>query len=166
MILIYDGFHNKSKCRVDVFGNVVIATQLDTYDNTGTSITNAVEVVAKTVCDEFKIKYEDLIFIEHYQGEKYKLVTLELDNVKGYHDEVFKNPHWNNISLDEIAKLLKEKVGINEVENFISEDKKRLEKYYQDRIELLEGLCPHSHTIEYNNNEKKCLLCEKIVNHI
>lgn len=165
MILLYDGFNKKSKCRVDVFGNVVIATQLTSYDNTGTSITNAIEVVAKAACDQFNIKYEDLILIEHNEDQGYQLVKLELDNVKGTYDQVFKNVKWKNISINDIANLLKKEVGINKVENFISEDKKRLEQYYQDRIELLEGLCPHSHTIEYNDNEEQCFLCEKIIKH-
>jgi len=81
----FKGFWNcESKCRVDYFEGknawegkrVIVVTELD--DNTGTSVTNAAEILAK----DLKYNPKTDIFVEHYTKESggystYDIVTFE-----------------------------------------------------------------------------------------
>lgn len=158
MILLFDGFHSISKCNVDVFGNVVLATQLDLNGDPGTSITNAAETVAKTACDKFNIPYEELTWIEHYKGDYYKVVTFDL------HEDGFKNPSWRAVTLEEVAELIKPNLPGFDLDNFIVNDKKKLDEEYQDRMKLLVSLCPHTHSVVSKaDNMNHCFACDKIL---
>ncbi len=61
-----------SHCRLRVFkhdgGVVVIMTE--TSDNTGTSVTNAIEDVATLVCERFSLNPLQTVFIEHYPDSR------------------------------------------------------------------------------------------------
>lgn len=83
-----------SYCNINVKGNLVIVTEL--RSNPGVSITNAAEIIAEKVCKNFKIKPEELIYIEHYQSEKsflrttdtFDFVEFDINNGK------FSEPKW------------------------------------------------------------------------
>jgi hypothetical protein len=69
----YTGFHGcASFCRLRVFkrdaGAVVVMTE--TGDNSGTSVTNAVEEVATQACERYSLNPHNTIFIEHYPDSR------------------------------------------------------------------------------------------------
>lgn len=89
---------------------IVIATDL--YDeNPGTSITEWNTKLAKELCDKYEIDYKQLIYIEHTPYKKTKLsfnqesffkVNFEIT------DDKFENPKWQELTIEEIDKLLTE----------------------------------------------------------
>ncbi len=88
----YNG--NVGYCDIKVYHNVVIATEVG-Y-STAASITNAAELVAMQVCKAKRIKMQDIVWIEHYEGngitpETYDRVQFEIENNKFY------NPKWTRI---------------------------------------------------------------------
>ncbi|NFL43162.1 hypothetical protein FDB61_15855 [Clostridium botulinum] len=157
MILFFPGFHRISQCNVDVFGRVVIATQ-DLEELPGTSITNAAEEVAKAACREFKIPCEELIFIEHYKEEHYKIVDFTVKNGE------FFNPDWRTITLEEASKIINANCDINKIDKFIYEEKKLIEKTYNDRLKFFHSICSHRHTFNKSIDKKNhCCACDLIV---
>ena len=164
MLLLFDGFWRTSKCYVDMFGDIALVTQVDFDDDPGTSITNAAEEVAKSICDQFKIDYEKLIFIEHYKDSDwtknyYKLVSFEIKNNQ------FTNPNWRNVSIEEISELIRKNLSVNEIDTFVVKEKDKLDRNYKDRLKFLEGICPHSHSIlsDKENEETHCFACDKLL---
>ena len=101
----YKGYYDcPSQCRLQVNGNVVIVTDLD--GDTGTSITNMAEHLATQVINEFGIKPENLVWIEHYPErghpldrfpENFDLVTFTWDGQR------FRKPVWKPM-ISEVAK--------------------------------------------------------------
>ena len=101
----YVGFHGcRSFCKLEILPlpsgrTVVIATELP--DNPGTSVTNACEILASSVCVGFGIDPSTLVWLEHYgyassspsgNPRRFDLVSLELLPVG--HDGLFTNPSW------------------------------------------------------------------------
>ncbi|WP_394885133.1 hypothetical protein [Clostridium butyricum] len=156
MFLFYKGFHNTGICNIDKFGRVFLVTQ-DVSDYPCTSITNAAEVVAQAICEKYEIKPEELIFIEHYKGDNYKLISFSIQNNK------FIDPRWRRIELEELKSLISANATENEVENFIVNERKKIEKEFKDRMDLLTKLCSHEYDM-YNDIDKKrhCFYCNKI----
>lgn len=92
-----------SKCDLFLNGNVVLVTEL--ADNTGTSITNAAEGLATEICEKYKIKFKNLVWIEHYPDsglydETFDMVTFEVIGGRLY------NPSWKRISKDKAYDLM------------------------------------------------------------
>ena len=89
---------------------IVIATDL--FDeNPGTSITEWNTKLAKELCDKYEIDYKGLIYIEHTPDKKTKLsfnqesfFKVEFDIT----DDKFENPKWQEISKEEVNKLITE----------------------------------------------------------
>jgi hypothetical protein len=89
---------------------IVIATDL--FDeNPGTSITEWNTKLAKELCDKYEIDYKRLIYIEHTPDKKTKLsfnqesfFKVEFDIT----DDKFENPKWQEISKEEVNKLITE----------------------------------------------------------
>ena len=89
---------------------IIIATDL--YDeNPGTSITEWNTKLAKELCDKYEIDYKQLVYIEHTPYKKTKLsfnqetffkVNFEIT------DDKFENPKWQELTKEEIDKLLTE----------------------------------------------------------
>ena len=70
---VFGGLHSfKSVCSlvIDQSRNLVIATEI--ADNPGTSITNAVDLLANQVCNEFQLDKQRLTWIERYTKQSYK----------------------------------------------------------------------------------------------
>ncbi|NLH95904.1 MAG: hypothetical protein GX477_00970 [Clostridiaceae bacterium] len=97
MIFHYTDFNgNLAICDIEIYGNVVIATELD--NNTGASITNVAELVAMQVCRAFNINPRHLVWIEHYPPSS--ISPEHFDRVEFDFDErrvCFTNPRWTRI---------------------------------------------------------------------
>ena len=96
-------FNAHSMCDIEIHGNVVVATELD--DNPGTSITNAAEYLATSVCKEFNINPFDLIWIEHYLPNKISKETYSMVTFCWIHGK-FSHPVWGGLSEEERLKYL------------------------------------------------------------
>lgn len=89
---------------------IVIATDL--FDeNPGTSITEWNTKLAKEICDNRNIQYNDLIFIEHTPKKDTKLsfnlesfFKVSFDIV----DDKFENPKWDELTREDVDKLITE----------------------------------------------------------
>lgn len=100
MIFRYKGYNNfESMCDIQRNGNVIIATEIE--ENQGTSITNMVEQLALELCEMYKIKHEDLIWIELYNSGSYKKNMIDKERYSLVKFEIvspcFKNPKWEPI---------------------------------------------------------------------
>ncbi len=89
---------------------VIIATDLFD-DNPGTSITEWNTKLAKELCDKNEIRYDQLIYIEHTPDKKTKLSFNQESFFKvkfDILDDQFDNPQWEEISKEEVNKLITE----------------------------------------------------------
>jgi len=89
---------------------LVIATDLF-EENPGTSITEWNTKLAKNICDENNIDYEQLIYIEHTPDKKTKLSFNQESFFKVSFDmsgDKFENPQWEELEKEEVDKLLTE----------------------------------------------------------
>jgi hypothetical protein len=94
---IFTGLNGcESFCKLlifDWFGvKVVIVTALD--DNSGTSVTNAAELLATAVCAKYELQVERMMWIEHYpkcflRGETFDRVEFKSSGGR------FANPAWS-----------------------------------------------------------------------
>jgi hypothetical protein len=104
-VFTYRGYGNrKATCGLEVYGNIVIATEL--AENTGTSITNAAESLATDLCCAFGIKPSDLILIEHYEGDRILAEHWDLVKFGVRSDDVFMHPNWFRLHPTELQRLL------------------------------------------------------------
>jgi hypothetical protein len=66
----YRGFHGfPSLCELELIplaDGRLVAIATERSDNPGTSVTNAAELLASQVCDQFRIDPDPLVWIEHY----------------------------------------------------------------------------------------------------
>ena len=99
---------------------VAIATDLTYSLSTGASITNAIALVAREVCERFRIRPRDLVLIEHYdwrgtenasclseRAEHFDLENLRWDRRKGR----FTGPEWLRLSKSEAEALIGAPLG-------------------------------------------------------
>lgn len=89
---------------------IVIVTDLFD-DNPGTSVTEWNTKLAKEICDNNNIQYNELIYIEHTPDKKTKL-SFNLESFFqvsfDISDDKFDNPKWKELSKDEVNKLITE----------------------------------------------------------
>ena len=89
---------------------IIIATDL--FDeNPGTSITEWNTKLVKELCDKFEINYNELIYIEHTPDKKTKLSFNQESFYKvsfDISDDKFDNPQWEEMSKDQVDKLIAE----------------------------------------------------------
>lgn len=89
---------------------IIIATDL--FDeNPGTSITEWNTKLAKELCDNHDINYQDLIYIEHTPNKDTKLSFNRETFYKvnfDISDNGFDNPQWEELTKSEVDKLLTE----------------------------------------------------------
>ena len=118
-ILEYEDYNQKiCPCWLRMFPRgsriVVIATDLTYRLSDGASITNAIEVVAREICEQFRIRPRDLILIEHYDwtgteaaaglgddAEHFDLVELRWRRRR----RVFIDPQWLRLSRSNVEVL-------------------------------------------------------------
>lgn len=89
---------------------IVIATDLF-EENPGTSITEWNSKLAKEICDKNEIDCKQLVYIEHTPDKKTKLSFNQESFYKVKFDVVddkFENPQWQEITKEEVNKLITE----------------------------------------------------------
>lgn len=104
MIFEYEGYWGcKSKCDIEIHGNIVIATELD--DNPGTSITNFAVQLATLVCNKFNISYKNLIWIEHYPERKRTEESFDFTTFN-ISEKGFSSPRWKRVTKENILSVI------------------------------------------------------------
>lgn len=106
----YSGyFGHPAHCYVRVNGNTVLCTEAP--DNEGTSITNMAEAVAERVANAYGIRYDKLVWIEHYThdglpdiGETFDLVKFDLTN--SFYSDKFANPQWTHLEREVVERMM------------------------------------------------------------
>ena len=105
-----------SICGVDIYHQnddkvVVVLTELP--ENHGTSITNAIELIAEQVVEAYGLQNRDIVWVEHYpeQVDPYNYKHIMHENsfdlvVMTAIDNEFFNPQWKRISEVEFVKLI------------------------------------------------------------
>lgn len=118
----YKGYHGcESHCFIEIFSHeeyvLVIATEA--HDNKGTSITNAAEHIATSVCQAYEIDVSCLVWIEHYQHppdeETFDLVAFKQEKAPIYYTmweypkglKVLTKPRWKRLSVSQKDRLVK-----------------------------------------------------------
>ena len=94
---------------------VAIATDLTYRLSEGASITNALESVAREICERFRIRPQDLVMIEHYNwrgaenadglgenAEHFYFATLRWCGTK----RGFESPQWLRLSKSKVEDLI------------------------------------------------------------
>ena len=101
-----------SKCGLKITqkGEQYIVVVSELYqDNPGTSITQAVTLLATQICEHYQIPAHEMTYIEHnpdmnsklsFYDEEFYLVDFDVEDV------VFKNPRYRKLSSNEIKELL------------------------------------------------------------
>lgn len=104
----YQGFHNSEAfCRVRVFyghRDIVIIEELE--ENSGTSVTNMIEVLATQLLDKYNLTRGSVLWIEHYGYStgsivpSWSIVTFDWNGV------LYCHPEWRHIEGEDVKKLL------------------------------------------------------------
>lgn len=121
----YEGYHKiPSYCYIEIYKHeqvtIVIATEPDADESSGTSVTNRAEQIATKACHVYNIPHDKLVWIEHYQAhhpirenETWDLVTFDREEapVRGYWDHprgeiVFTKPKWYHLSTEQKDRLI------------------------------------------------------------
>jgi antitoxin component of RelBE/YafQ-DinJ toxin-antitoxin module len=98
MLYNFKGFFDKpAQCKIDIFkkenGNIIVlATEIK--GNSGTSVTNACELLMKQVIEEFEIPMEKLIWIEKYYDEEHYDIVHTTYN---YYTHAFEKTSWKRL---------------------------------------------------------------------
>ncbi len=100
-------FNSEAFCKVRVFyglNDIVIIEEL--RENTGTSITNMIEVLATQLLDKYNLSCGSVTWLEYYGyctgdiGESWSIVTFDWDGVQ------YKHPQWKHIDYKDAKKIL------------------------------------------------------------
>jgi len=93
---------------------VAVATDLTFRLNNGASVTNAIEFVAREICEQFRVRPQDLALIEHYDWRgrdnaaglgKYA-EHFHLVNLRGGRRRGFTDPEWRRLSKSKVEALI------------------------------------------------------------
>lgn len=101
----FTGFHGcRCICRLEILrlqdGRAVVIA-IEREDNPGTSVTNAFEILAASVCEQFGIDPQTLVWIEHYgyasaidagNPRTYDLVSFTVRTIQGR--RTAREPQW------------------------------------------------------------------------
>jgi hypothetical protein len=105
----YRGVHGcPSHCALELIplaNSRIAAIATELTDNPGTSITNAAELLASLVCDQFRIDPDKLIWIEHYgyAGTTFpergfdRVICSHIHAMRSGRSVYFKEPHWQRM---------------------------------------------------------------------
>ena len=94
---------------------VAIATDLTYRLSEGASITNAIELVAREICERFQIRPRDLVMIEHYNWRGTENADCLGKNAEHYYfadlrwggrKRGFESPKWLRLSKDKVESLI------------------------------------------------------------
>jgi hypothetical protein len=97
----------ESLCRLRIYETpeqaVVIATELP--ENTGTSITNAVESLAMMVVEQYELRPHTLVWIEHYPAHRDLPETFARVQL-AWEGQRFYAPRWRHLEPVALAQLI------------------------------------------------------------
>lgn len=94
---------------------VAIATDLTYRLNWGASITNAIEIVAREICERFRIRPQDLVMIEHYNWRGTENADGLGENAEHFYfadllwcrrGKEFTSPKWLRLSQSKVEELI------------------------------------------------------------
>jgi hypothetical protein len=115
----YKGFRGcDSSCDIQVHRrsngkHILVATELP--DNPGTSVTNCAEHLATAMRKEYRLKPEDVIWIEHYpeakdrRKESFNLVRFAVVG------DTFRTPVWTRITEQAVDELIDGKRSVEDL---------------------------------------------------
>lgn len=102
--IVWSGLHGTrdARVRVQIFDDVretdsSVCILTEPPDNPGTSVTNGVETIIKTVCDRFGLAWHKTLFVEHYVQHAGRGDSPETFDVVFVEDDRFgriRNPQW------------------------------------------------------------------------
>jgi hypothetical protein len=93
--------------------HIFVATELP--DNPGTSVTNSAEHLATAMREEYRLKPEDVIWIEHYpeakdrRKESFDLVRFAVVG------DTFRTPVWTRITEQAVDELIAGKRSLEDL---------------------------------------------------
>ena len=110
---LYPGFHNREAwCDIEIYRyrqyDLVVCRQR--WDNSGTSVTNRVELIATQVCRDWDLSADRLVWLERYpvsagiqrQEETCHLVRFGSFDV----EEGFSDPRWGRLLVEEAQQFI------------------------------------------------------------
>jgi hypothetical protein len=115
----YKGFWNCDSC-CDIEAHrrsdgkyVFVATELP--DNPGTSVTNFAENLATAMRSQYRLKPEEVIWIEHYpEAKDHRKEDFDLVRFLGIEGDSFRTPVWIRITEQAVDELIS---GVRNVED-------------------------------------------------
>lgn len=108
----WGSYGRPAHCWVRVFTDpdrpaVVIASEAE--DNPGTSIANAAETLAAEVCRRLRIDSATLLWVEHFQGDRYKperFALVEFRDDQPHRPGALGRPVWSPITRERVEGLI------------------------------------------------------------
>jgi len=94
---------------------VAIATDLSCRLSYGASVENAIELVAREICERFQIRPQDLVMIEHFNWRGTDFCPLQDERAEHYdfvdlrwcrRKREFESPKWLRLSKDKVESLI------------------------------------------------------------
>jgi hypothetical protein len=114
MIFEYTDMNNRpAYCDIEKIGDLIIMTKL--AENTGASVTNSNNYIAKQYTEQNNLSINDLTFIERYDERSYEfwrkqlkaeLPTYALVNFTTCDNAGKLVPNWNHLSSDGFNELI------------------------------------------------------------
>lgn len=104
-------------CDIEIFlqdgYTIIVASEED--KNTGTSITNAAEILIQAVSDHYNISLQEMIWIEHYLDGN--IETFETVHIKQDCNGKLEYPGWYSIQNLYYQDLISGKLRCSEIED-------------------------------------------------
>ena len=102
------GQRKDAVCRLQIFGNVVIATEIP--KNQGKSITNAIPELVEAVAASFNLDRQQLVWVEHYTPDSYKgrdrTEDFDLASFGSTDPEITGPVSWQHSSKEAVEQLI------------------------------------------------------------
>ena len=116
MIFEYkDANKHPAHCDIEKIGNIIVMTEL--ASNTGASITNSCEYIAKQYAEQHGLSVDDVVWIERYDERSYGNKRVRKNNVPNYTLVTFENsvavagllkPSWERLTAGQFQVLTTE----------------------------------------------------------
>lgn len=102
-----------SRCQIQIYrqSQLVIATDIDEgMSRSADAVTNACEIIANQVVQQFGVKPQQLFFIEEYRpaGPNHTTDLVQFDFAGGKHGPTgrFKTPRWTHLPEEEFKQII------------------------------------------------------------
>jgi len=99
---------NQAQCDIERIGRLVIMTEL--ANNTGASVTNAVEYIIEQYCKQNDLNYTDLIIVEQYDDRSYDFPSETNRSIVTFtpNQNGKLAPTWQHISSEKFGEMVKQ----------------------------------------------------------